>query len=431
MTIYEIRHRTADGVKLYGGARQFWKYKGHEVVLSGPFETGKTFAILHKLHALCCKYAGAQALMVRDTYESLRTSAAVTYEGKILPVPVDAPDSPVRKYGGERPEFFLYYNGSRIVLGGLDKPDKFLSSEWDYIYVNQVEEIPLDPWEKLTARATGRAGHVPYAQVMGDCNPSYPLHWILQRRDKGDLKFLEQFHRDNPVLYAPETGALTAQGKQTMAVLERMTGVRRERGLLNLWVAAEGVVFDNFSYTENVTPDAEFREDDPVYWGVDDGYAHGGGIGTPGHHPRVVLFAQVRGNGGIDIIDEYYRTLELEDASIQACLDRGYPEPEMAFVDSSAASFRAHLSKFGIFNGPATHTVADGIKFTRQFICDGQGVRLLRIHPRCINLIRELQSYRYDPVSKQAYAGEPKPLKLDDHTVDALRYLLYQFRQMG
>jgi phage terminase large subunit len=428
LTIYEIRHRSANGVKLYGGARDFWKYKGHEVILSGPFETGKTFAVLHKLHALCCKYPGAQALMVRNTYESLRTSAVVTLDTKILPQGIPDADKPVRKYGGERPEFFLYYNGSRIVLGGLDKPDKFLSSEWDYIYVNQAEELALDAWEKLCARATGRAGHVPYPQVMADCNPSYPAHWIQRRRKNGALHFLEQFHKDNPILYDPQTQTLTAQGELTMAALNRLTGVRRDRGLLNLWVSAEGVIYDNLSLTANITPDADYTPDRPVYWGVDDGYAHGEGIGSQGHHPRVILFGQLQANGGMHVFDEYYQTLQLPEKTIDDCLARPYQRPMLALVDSSAAELRRRLSEKNIPNGPASHKVADGIKIVRRFICNGDGVRLLKIHPRCDNLIRELQSYRYNPNTSVAEAGEPTPLKMDDHACDALRYLLWNFK---
>jgi hypothetical protein len=44
-----------------------------------------------------------------------------------------------------------------------------------------MEEIRLDDYEKLVGRATGRAGNAPYPQVMGDCNPDAPTHWILNR----------------------------------------------------------------------------------------------------------------------------------------------------------------------------------------------------------------------------------------------------------
>src|SRR3989304_1808697 len=93
------------GWKGYGAAQRLWSSKSHEVVLSGPYETGKTLAALHKVNALLCKYPGARALMVRRTYKSLLASAVVTYEQKVLAYPPDDPRCQIEKYGGERPEF--------------------------------------------------------------------------------------------------------------------------------------------------------------------------------------------------------------------------------------------------------------------------------------------------------------------------------------
>jgi phage terminase large subunit len=423
LTIYEVQHQDAQAVKLYGGARQLWLSKSPHIIISGPFETGKTFGALHKLDALLWKYPNARALMVRQTYKSTLSSVRVTYEDKILPE-----ETPIKPYGGERPEFYIYPNDSMLYLGGLDNPDKFLSSEWDFIYINQTEEITKDAYEKLCARATGRAGNTPYTQVIGDCNPSYPGHWILQKKSAGELVFLEQFHRDNPMLYNQETGEITEQGKRTMEVLHKLTGVRRERGLLNRWVAAEGIIFDNFSHTGNVTESAEYNPELETYWGIDDGYAEGSGIGTISHHPRVILLAQQTAIGGINVFEEYYQTQTMPEASLDEVMSWPYNLPRMALVDSSAAELRRRLSDKQIFNGAATHRVSDGIKIARRFICDGNGVRLLKIHPRCENLIRELQSYRYDDKARTAEAGEPRPMKLDDHCPDALRYLLWNFK---
>ena len=160
----------------YGAARDFIFYKGHEAILSGPFETGKTLAALTKLHLLMIKYPGARGLMVRRTYKSLITSAVETYEKKVLPYPPGHPKCPIRAFGAVMPQWYGYPNGSRIIIGGLDNPDKFLSAEFDFIYVNQAEEIPLSTWETLSARATGRAENAPYDQIFGDCNPSTPYH---------------------------------------------------------------------------------------------------------------------------------------------------------------------------------------------------------------------------------------------------------------
>lgn len=425
---YLVAHRQADAPRLYGAARDFWAHKGPEVILSGPYETGKTFAALHKLDALLWKYPGAQALMVRQTYKSLLASACQTLEHKVMVAPPDDPGSPIQKYGGSKPEFYIYPNGSRIWLGGLDSPDKFLSAEFDLIYINQAEEITRAAYEKLTGRATGRAGNMPYTQVMADCNPGPPEHWILARAQTGRLKLLEQRHEHNPVLFDPATGERTSQGERTLATLDALTGLEYQRGRLGKWVLAEGAVYDNFSFADTVTEAAGYTPDLPVYWGVDNGYAHGDGPGTPGYHPRVILWLQQQPDGAVTVFDELVVTQELPEATIAAALARPYPHPALASVDSSAVELRRRLAEAGVRNVGATHRVADGIQVVRRFIGDGQGVRQLHVHPRCTTLIRELQSYRYDDRARTVEGGERKPLKLDDHAADALRYALWQWR---
>jgi hypothetical protein len=57
-----------------------------------------------------------------------------------------------------------------------------------------------------------------------------------------------------------------------------------------------------------------------------------------------------------------------------------------------------------------------GIKTCSKFI----GGKNLVIHKGCTTLREHLQSYAWD--SKAAARGEDKPVKKDDHILDALRY---------
>jgi phage terminase large subunit len=412
-------------LKFYGAAADLCDYNGAEAIIAGPYETGKTIAALAKLHEILWRNPNCQALAVRQTYKSLIHSAVVTYENKVLSYPSNHPQCPVVAYGGKKPEWYDYPNGSRLVLGGMDTPDKFLSAEFDIIYVNQAEELLLADWELLGGRATGRAGNIDYAQIFGDCNPAYPDHWILKRKS---IELFHSRHEDNPTLYSPATGEITGQGKETMRRLDLMTGMRYKRGRLGLWVIAEGAIYDNFDIEYNVSNDAEYNPDLPVYWGVDDGYAHGDGPGHANYHPRVFLLGQRTAQGGLNIFYEYVQTLELPEVTVNNVLALDYKKATLASVDSSAAELRRRIGDKGIMNSPASHQVSEGIKVVRRYICDGQGVRLLQIHPRCVNLITELQSYRYDERSHAVKAGERAPLKVDDHCADALRYMIWSMK---
>jgi hypothetical protein len=207
---------SAVGFHPRGGARKLWMCRDHEVILSGPSETGKTYAALQKLDSLLWKYAGSEAVIVRKSLSSVYTSVLKTYRNIL------GPDGLVTFYGGEKPEWAIYPNGSRCHIAGMDNPRKALSSERDFIYVNQAEELNLDDWETLTTRCTGRAAHAPYPQMMGDCNPWFPSHWIKHRPS---LTLLESRHEDNPTLF-DEAGRITGRGERSLSILDRLTGAR-------------------------------------------------------------------------------------------------------------------------------------------------------------------------------------------------------------
>lgn len=199
--------------------------------------------------------------------------------------------------------------------------------------------------------------------------------------------------------------------------------------------ALSGRVFDQFEVLENVSVDAEY---DPalgdILWGVDDGYAQGDGPGSLSYHPRVIVCAQRTPIGGVNVFYARFSTGEADyNITIDAIVGsqdgqtpRLYPDPEIAFVDSSAAMFRGALNERGIVTTAATHPVYEGIRNLRRMVVDGHGIRLLKIHPRCKELIREMETYQF--AEDGAQAGERKPLKRNDHGIDGLRYLSWHMR---
>lgn len=90
-------------------------------ILSGPFETGKTVAVAHLLDMLARQYPRAQGAIVRKVRTDMDGTVLVTWR-RIIEQRGD-----VRVFGGERPQWYDYPNGTRIYIGGLDRPEKTLS----------------------------------------------------------------------------------------------------------------------------------------------------------------------------------------------------------------------------------------------------------------------------------------------------------------
>jgi phage terminase large subunit len=420
--------------KLYGGADKFWKYKGQEVILSGPYETGKTYAALLKLHAVLVKYPNARAFITRQTYKSLLSTAIVTYENKVLPTHPDSPHSPIRKYGKSKPEFYEYPNGSNLLVVGMDNPDKILSGEFDFGYVNQAEEITLDAWEKLVGRCTGRAGNAPYTQVMGDCNPAHPQHWILHR---APLELFEQLHQHNPSLYDQQKQEWTTQGKKTIAILSSLTGIRKERGFKGKWVAAEGVVYEYLQDTHRIK-----REDAPEivswYLAIDFGYTN----------PFVCQLWGVDRDGRLYLWQEIYMTKRTVNAHIPDIKKMIEGKQITAIIADHDAEDRATLHEAGLHTIAAKKDIRVGIQAVEERLnVQGDGKpRLYITEGACIEADRDLyREYPGDlhpcstehefpvyawPPSKDGKADKEVPLDLNNHGMDALRYIVMHLENL-
>lgn len=411
--------------RCYGAALDLWNDHASEVMIAGPYATGKTLTWLHKLNAVACRYPGARILIVRKTYRSLVESACVTYERKVLDYPPGHPLCPVVPLGGTRPTSYEYPNGSRIVLGGLDNPDKLLSSEWDMVGVPQAEELSLGDWEALIGRTTGRAGNVRYPQVIGDCNPGPPSHWILRR---SSLSVHYSKHEDNPSLFDPVTGEITERGRQEMAALDALTGIRYKRGRLGLWVAAEGVVYEGFDRAAHLVDRFRPPQSWPRIWAVDFGYTN----------PFVWQCWAMDDDGRLFLTHEIYKTgILVEDAArLILRITGGQPAPVAIVCDHDAedrATLERHLGMRTVAAYKAITPGREAVESRLRAAGDGRP-RLfimrdtLRERDEALSAVRkplcltdELEVYAW-PVAKDGKPVKETPIKDNDHGCDAMRY---------
>lgn len=209
---------------------------------------------------------------------------------------------------------------------------------------------------------------------------------------------------DNPFLPKEYEQGLRAQ----------YTGGFARQELDAAWENFEDVIFDNWSGDNINAEKAAFHPDLPYFWWVDDGYKN----------PRVVLVAQELGDGTLIIVAEYYKSSQLFEATLNDLEEMGYGMPMVAIHDPAAAELAAFLWDKGIQTVGADNTVSEGIKAMRSYIRDGNNVISLFVHPTCANFIREIGAYSWDMGVSQA-GGDPKPIKEDDHAVDAARYGIF------
>lgn len=398
-----------------------------ELILSGPAGTGKSRGILEYLNYCATEYSGARILMVRKTRRSLTESGMVTLEQKVLhPAQGVRFKSSVQQY--------QYPNGSIIAVGGLDRPEKILSSEWDIIYPQEATELDENDWEMCGMRL--RNGKTPMQQLIGDCNPGPPNHWIRQRAKDGKLLLLETRHEDNPTLF--HHGVMTPEGERYLARLDTLSGVRYLRYRKGLWVAAEGMIYeDSWNPAYNIVERFPIPSEWPRYLAIDFGYTH----------PFVCLWAAQDSDGRLYIYRQIYKTHTLVEDHAKEIkrLSRwgekgGDPLPRAIICDHDAED-RATLNRhLGLVSMPAHKTVSDGIQAVasrlRKAGDNRPRVMILRDglverdryleegkHPTCLE--DEPESYVWD--TRQGMKKGEQPVKENDHAMDALRYLVAHF----
>ncbi|MFI0236336.1 phage terminase large subunit [Streptomyces sp. NPDC016845] len=421
-----------------GAARELFKNRESEVVIAGPAGTGKSLAALFRVHLAALHNPGIRCLIVRKTAVSLTSTTLVTYEEKV------ATDALARRivvwFGGSPREApcYRYSNGSRIVVGGMDKSEKIMSAEYDLVFADEATELTETDWEYIATRL--RNGKLAWQQQIAACNPAQPTHWLKQRCDKGHARMLVSRHVDNPA-YMNADGTPTPQGRDYFAKLDNLTGVRALRLKGGVWAAAEGLIYEEFDDALHLVDSFKIPREWSRWIAVDFGFTN----------PMVMQWWAEDGDGRLYLYRELYHSRRLvEEMAKQARELMVYPsgqwrEPQpRAVICDHDAEDRATLEKYlQMGTQPAEKAVSTGIQAVKSRLkVAGDG------RPR-LYIVRGALVER-DPVMDEAkkpasteeelsgyvWAVKPggtapeAPLKENDHGADALRYMVAE-RDLG
>lgn len=282
------------------------------------------------------------------------------------------------------------------------------------IVIDEATLVPENTFQQALARLS-----VPNAKLMITTNPEGPAHWLRK-------KFILRAHELDMVAWhftLDDNNSLDP--KYVEALKKEYVGLFYKRFIQGLWVLAEGVIFDAWDedrHVEDATPTI-------TRW-----------VGTGVDYGTVNPFVALVGGLGVDrrlhLVAEYRYDSKLSrrqktDAEYSAALrdfhgsvrvpgtDLRGVNPEYICVDPSAASFVTQLYRDGVSNVMgADNTVIDGIRMMASLIANDR----LRVHRSCKGFIEEIPGYAWD--EKAAEKGVDQPVKLDDHDMDAGRYLI-------
>ncbi|MGJ9487110.1 PBSX family phage terminase large subunit [Actinotignum sp. GS-2025e] len=283
-------------------------------------------------------------------------------------------------------------------------------------YVDEITVIPENYFSQLLGRMSP-----PGAQLFGTTNPDGPQHWFkVKYLDRMSTEFTNwrRFHftlDDNPALGEEYKNSIKAE----------YTGLWYDRFILGLWTAAEGAIYDMWNPDQHVIP----WDDLPAMVAT---YCVGVDYGTT--NPTAALSLSLGVDGTLYLTDEWRidatnRLHNWTDAELSTglleWLDTPHtphgddPAPRFIIVDPAAASFKAQLFHDGARNvRDADNDVLYGIRTLASLLGTGQ----LKVADRCQGLITEIPGYVWD--TKATQRGDDRPIKADDHSLDAARYAI-------
>lgn len=449
------------GFRVYAGMWDLWASHASVKVAGGTYDAGKTYSLCAYMHTLAKKYAGARMTFVHRSLNRVYRNIIPTYEKYLgyTPTSRDAPNPTfVTRYGGEKPEFFEYRNGTRIYVNGLDQPSNLLSDFFDAAFVNQCELLPFEAWDELTARVSERAGVMPIAMLVGDCNPNAPHHWIRQQTKDDKLKYFRMSFLDNPEIIAQGSDRLkdfkiafennpdpklldkimdlfTEGGLRRVEKLKNLDGLRFKRGFLGLWASGEGLVFEEFEPETHIV-DTTIMPNWKRYLSVDWGF----------RNPASVIWWALSPDDRLYAYKEIYKARLTKPDLIRLIkenCDRRYDRIQYAAVDSADQDGVEQLRQAGFrVKEPKKDRVAqiDGVKERLKKDPSGEpAIFFLRdrlVHPPDEDLKDDYRPVEVtDEFLSLSYAEKLKGTRRDDedvvgdnHGVDGTSYLVQSLK---
>ena len=294
--------------------------------------------------------------------------------------------------------------GKKVYALGADNKKhvaRIQGATFEYVYGDEVTTWEQEVFEMLKSRLRCEHSHFD-----GTCNPAGPRHWFKEFLDSSADVYQQAYTIDDGCLPEKVVEELKKEYAGT---------VRYGRYIQGLWIAAEGLVHDVFNEEVHVLREEPETEGD--YWVSSDFGIQNATV--------FLLWRKIKDSNAFVCLDEYYysgrdnkkqRTITEHVRGLKNML--GDINPKGIIVDPSASALIAELRKNGYKTKPADNDVANGNSDVDTMLAGNR----LYFMSRCRHTIAEFGMYVWD--TKAAERGEDKPIKENDHGMDAVRYFV-------
>ncbi len=287
---------------------------------------------------------------------------------------------------------FMFPNGSIIMCGGLDDPDKLKSIHGiTGFWLEEPNELRKEDFTQVNLRLRGLTNT--YKQIILSFNPVSRLLWLYQHffdKKVDSSIILHTTYKDNRFI--------DNEYKKMLEALKEEDRTTYEVYALGLWGS-----LDNLVYPTNWKEVNKFPTPERTIYGCDFGF----------NAPTSIVEIGLRGDG--TYIKERLYKPKMTNNDLIRWMKNNIANAGHIYCDSAEPARIQEMRREGINAIPADKSVKDGIDFVRR--------QKLFITSDSINILKEIQTYKYKEDKTGLVLEEP--VKAFDHAMDAIRYGLY------
>lgn len=378
-------------MKLHQAQAQIARDKHRFRVVNCGRRFGKTTLAVEEIKGRAL-YQTSRIAYIAPTYQQARDICWAMLVKELKPI--------IKKINESRLELTVHNKQKKesiIQLRGWESIETLRGQAFNFIVIDEIAMMRnfWENWQEvIRPTLTDTEGEVLFTSTPKGYNHFYDLYCVEQKDQ--DFKSFHFTSYDNPHIPAKEINKAKEELPENKFAQEYLADFKK----------TEGLVYPEFNRSLHLTQE-EPKQTTKIMAGIDWGYTN----------PTAVYRIREDADRNYWIDNEFYRTAQTTDQIIEHVK---MFKPEFVYPDPAEPDRLEMARRAGLNVREVSKDIEAGIDTVRELFKQNR----LHIHPNCLNLIMELETYRY-PDKKPDANEKETPIKENDHACDAIRYCLH------